>query len=474
MSYVEGDSREQRVLFPEMLDDYISADNVVRFIDVFVDGLKMEEMGFLDCEPKATGRRPYDPRDLLKLYIYGYLNRVRSTRRLERECERNVEVMWLVRKLRPDFKTLADFRKDNGKAFKGVFRQFVMLCKGLGLVSGELVAVDGSKFKAVNSGQRNFGRQRLEQGLKAIDKKVQKYLDEMERADQAEIEGELKGEDLKQKLDQLKERQGRYEELLKELKASGQEQISLTDPDSRAMALTPRGEVSYNVQVAVDSQHHVMVEQEVTNEVLDNCQLLATAESAKAILRQDQLNVVADKGYYHHEQIKACQEAGITPYISKPQISKNIGRGLFPKEKFIYEPDGDRYRCPAAKPLTFRYQMKERGQRFRYYRTVACRDCQLRVQCTTDKKGRRIKRWEHEAILERMAERVRSHPEVMTLRKQIVEHPFGTIKFWNDQRHFLMKGLEKVRGEFSLSALAYNIKRAINLLGVRQLILAMT
>lgn len=174
------------------------------------------------------------------------------------------------------------------------------------------------------------------------------------------------------------------------------------------MALTPRGEVSYNVQVAVDSQHHVMVEQEVTNEVLDNCQLLATAESAKAILRQDQLNVVTDKGYYHHEQIKACQEAGITPYISKPQISKNIARGLFPKEKFIYEPDGDCYRCPAAKPLTFRYQMKERGQRFRYYRTDACRDCQLRVQCTTDKKGRRIKRWEHEAILEQMAERVRS------------------------------------------------------------------
>src|SRR6266404_7791427 len=252
MSYIEGESRELRVLFPEVLDDYISEDNLVRFIDAFVDGLEMEELGFDRTAPKETGRPPYDPRDLLKLYIYGYLNRVRTGRRLERECQRNVELMWLMRKLRPDFKTITDFRKDNRKAFRGVFRQFVLLCKGLGLVGGELVAVDGSKFKAVNSGQRNFTEKKLERRLQELDQKVERYLDEMDRTDRSEKDGGSDKEELKEKIEKLKERKGRYEELLKELGASGQSQVSLTDPESRAMALTPRGEVSYNVQTAVD------------------------------------------------------------------------------------------------------------------------------------------------------------------------------------------------------------------------------
>ena len=278
MSYVEGESREQRILFPEILDDYISEDNLVRFIDAFVDGLEMEELGFEGTAPKETGRPPYDPRDLLKLYIYGYLNRVRTGRRLERECQRNVELMWLMRKLRPDFKTITDFRKDNRKAFRGVFRQFVLLCKGLGLVGGELVAVDGSKFKAVNSGQRNFSAKKLEERLKKIDEKVERYLDEIERGDEEGKESEISAAELKQKIEKLKERKGRYKELLKELGASGQSQVSLTDPESRAMALTPRGEVSYNVQTAVDRKHHLIVEQDVTNEGLDNHQLFSMAQ----------------------------------------------------------------------------------------------------------------------------------------------------------------------------------------------------
>jgi transposase len=473
MSYIEGESREQRVLFPEVLDDYISEDNLVRFIDAFVDGLEMEELGFDRTAPKETGRPPYDPRDLLKLYIYGYLNRVRTGRTLERECQRNVELMWLMRKLRPDFKTITDFRKDNRKAFRGVFRQFVLLCKGLGLVGGELVAVDGSKFKAVNSGQRNFSQKKLEERLKKIDEKVERYLDEMDRGDEEGKDTEISAAELKQKIEKLKERKGRYEELLKELGASGQSQVSLTDPESRAMALTPRGEVSYNVQTAVDQKHHLIVEQDVTNEGLDNHQLFTMAQKTQQMLGQDELQVVADMGYYNHEELKRCEEAGIKTYVSKPLVSKNTARGLFGKEKFVYEADGDCYRCPAKERLDFRFETQEGDKKFRYYWTKACPGCALKAQCTTDPRFHRIKRWEHEAVLERIEQRVNANTVILKLRKQLVEHPFGTIKFWNDQRHFLMRGLEKVKAEFSLSTLAYDIKRALNIVGVRGLIAAL-
>ena len=474
MSYMEGESRGQRILFPEVLDDYIGEDNVVRFLDAYVDGLEMEDLGFKQAAPKEMGRPPYDPRDLLKLYIYGYLNRLRTSRMLERECGRNVELMWLMRKLRPDFKTIADFRKENRKSFKGVFRNFVLLCKRMGLVGGEVVAVDGSKFKAVNSGGKNFSERKLEERVKGIEKKVERYLNEMDRADQREgSTEEITAGELKEKIEKLKERKGRYEELLKELKASGEKQISFTDADSRAMALTPRGEVSYNVQTVVDSRQHLIVDEEVTNAPLDNHQLLSMGTSAKEILGQEELRVVADMGYYDQEELKACEEAGIRAYVSQPNTSKNTARGLFGKDKFMYEADGDCYRCPAGERLDFRFESEKDGRKFRYYWTTACPGCALKAQCTTSPRFHRIKRWEHEAILERIAERVRSHPQIMKLRQQMVEHPFGTIKFWNDQRHFLLKRLEKVRGEFSLSTLAYNFKRAINVLGVKALIAAL-
>jgi transposase len=472
MSYIEGESREQGILFPEVLDDYIGEDNVVRFIDAFVDGLEMEELGFEGSAPKETGRPAYDPRDLLKLYIYGYLNRLRTSRMLERESQRNLELMWLMRKLRPDFKTIADFRKENRQAFRGVFRQFVRVCKQMGLLGGELVAVDGSKFKAVNSRENNFNQKKLEKKLKEIDKKVERYLDEMDRGDKQESTNPVTGKELKDKIEQLKQRKGQYEELLKELKASGEKQISLTDPESRAMAMTGKGEVSYNVQTAVDSQHHLIVEQDVTNEGLDNHQLFVMAQSTQEMLGQAQLQVVADMGYYNQEELKRCEEGGITAYVSKPIISKNTAHGLYGKEKFVYEAQGDCYRCPAGERLDFHCESEQDGRKFRYYWTKACSGCALRAQCTTDPRFHRIKRWEHEAILERIEQRVRAHPAIMKRRKQIVEHPFGTIKFWNDQRHFLMKGLEKVKAEFSLSTLAYNIKRAINVLGVKALVAA--
>jgi len=474
MSYIEGASREQRILFPEALDEYIGEDKAVRFIEVYVDRLELEELGFKQTAPKETGRPPYDPRDLLKLYIYGYLNRVRTSRMLERECGRNVELMWLMRKLRPDFKTIADFRKENRQCFKGVFRQFVLLCREMELLGGELVAIDGSKFKAVNSGQKNFNAKKLEQRLKEIDHKVEHYLNEMERLDQQEKPAEkLSGVELQSKIDQLKARKGKYEELLEELKGSGEKQISLTDPDSRAMALTPKGEVSYNVQTAVDHKYHLIVAQDVTNEPLDNHQLFTIADKARQMLGQDQLQVLADMGYYNHQELKRCEQAGIITYVNQPRVSKNTARGLLGKEQFVYEAARDSYRCPAQERLDFRFETEERGQRFRYYWTTVCPTCALKSQCTTDPRFHRIQRWEHEAVLERVTQRVKAHPLILKLRQQIVEHPFGTIKFWNDQRHFLMRGLEKVKAEFSLSTLAYNIKRAMNVVGVKALIAAL-
>lgn len=473
MSYIEGTSRSQSVLFPESLDEYITQDNPVRFLDAFVDGLRVEELGFGHSVPEGTGRPPYDPRDLLKLYVYGYLNGVRSSRKLERECGRNVEVMWLVRKLRPDFKTIADFRKDNRQAFKGVFRQFTVLCQGLDLFGGELVAIDGSKFKAVNSTDRNFSRAKLEKKLQEIDEKIEGYLQEMDRADQEEADPtEVSAEGLKAKIATLKGRQGRYGALLRELERSGESQISLTDPESRLMPKTPRGDVSYNVQVAVDGKHHLLVEQDVTNAVIDRSQLFAMAQRAKDILGTERLRVVADMGYYHGDEVKACEEAGITPYIPKPNTSANTALGLFGKECFLYEPQADCYRCPAGEQLRYHFETEELGRRIRYYWTTACSRCQMKPRCTRNKEYRRITRWVHEDLLERMEQRVKANRELMKQRKQIVEHPFGTIKFWNDQRHFLMRGLTNVRGEFSLSALAYNIKRAITVVGVSGLVAA--
>lgn len=475
MSYIEGESRNQSLLFPEILDDYITQDNLVRFIDAFVDGFKMEEMGFTHSTPEGTGRPPYDPRDLLKLYVYGYINGIRSSRKLERESGRNVEVMWLLRKLRPDFKTIADFRKENRKAFKGVFRQFTLLCKEMDLLGGELIAIDGSKFKAVNSSDRNFSQTKLQKRIKEIEEKIEKYLVEMDRADEEEGDSnQVSAEDLKEKIARLKERKGRYGELLKELERSGESQISLTDPDSRAMPLTPRGDVSYNVQVAVDSKHHLMVEQEVTNAVVDKDHLSFMARGAKEVLGVEKLDVVADMGYYHGDEIKACEDEGMTVYIPKPNTSANTALGLFGKERFVYDPKEDCYRCPAGEKLSYHFDSEELGRKIRYYWTPACRGGPIKAQCTRNKAVRKITRWVHENILDRMEKRVKANWELMKQRKQIVEHPFGTIKFWNDQRHFLMRGLEKVKAEFSLSTLAYNIKRAVNIIGVRALVAAVS
>jgi transposase len=464
------------VLFPEVLDDYISEENPVRFIDVFIEGLDLSEMGFGRAIPKETGRPPYDPGDLLRLYVYGYLNRTRSSRQLEREAGRNVELMWLMRKLRPDFKTIADFRKDNPQALKKVCREFTLWCKRLELFGGELVAIDGSKFGAVNSPKRNFTEKKLRRMIREIDDKIDQYLKDLDRQDKQEAgQQSLSREQLKEKVERYKERRAQYAQLKSDLEQSGESQVSLTDPESRSMRVGHGVEVSYNVQIVVDQKNKLLVEYEVTNEVIDLGQLSTMAKKAKETLGVETLEVVADRGYYNGEEVKACEQSGITAYVPKSNSSSNLKRGLFTKEDFIYEPDKDCYRCPAGKELSYRYQTLEQGRWMRSYEISGCKSCELRSKCSINKKGiRSIKRWVDEAILEAMARRIADYPEKVELRKCLAEHPFGTIKRAMNQGYFLMRGLNKVGTEVSLTILAYNLKRVINILGVRKMVEALT
>lgn len=475
MPHLQGIDRNQTLQFPPRLDDYISAENPVRFLDVFVDQLDLQGMGFRHVETAVEGRPPYHPGDLLKLYLYGYLNRVRSSRCLERESQRNVEVMWLLKGLMPDHKTIADFRKVHPQALKQVFREFMELCKALELFGGEIVAIDGSKFLAVNSAQRNYSEKKLEKALKEIDEKLQRYLQALEANDAANpVPSDLDPEQLQQKIEVLKERQAKYQQIQTQLVESGETQRSLTDPDSRSMPIGQGTDVAYNVQIAVDRKYKLIAVAEVTNQVTDQAQLSPMATQAKATLEVEALTVLADRGYYDGEEVKQCLESGISPNIAKPITSVNQKRGRFTKQDFHYDAEHDVYHCPGGAQLEFRFDTVELGRHIRYYKTSACRDCPLKEKCTQNAEGRRITRWVDEHLLEEMAQRLKAHPEYRIERSSLAEHPFGTLKRGMNQGYFLLKGLEKVRGEFSLSALAYNLKRVFNIVGVEKLISAMT
>ena len=482
MGYIRGVPREQPSIFPMCWDDYVEQDNIVRFVDIFVTHLDMAEAGFARAVPNWLGRDPYDPRDMLKLYIYGYMNHIRSGRRLEQEAGRNLEVMWLLNSLQPDFKTICDFRKDNRKAFKEVFRDFNRILKQLDLLEGQLIAVDGSRFKAVNSPRRNFTKNQLSRQLKEIDDSIDSFIEALDAADEEEArdQSQRTKEELREKIQRLEERKERYSELLEGLEQSGESQVSLTDPDSRSTARKSKSGVGYNAQIAVDGKHMLIVAQDVTNEINDTQQLSRMAIEAKEAVGADELKAVADTGYYNGPEIKACEDNDIEAYVSKRPTSKSASRGLFGKDQFTYDPETDSYHCPAGEVLTrgcvFRKSNKGPGREHWMveYGTAACKSCELRAQCTNKKKGRRtIRRWVDEDVLERMEKRVAENPELMKKRKAIVEHLFGTMKFWNDQSHFLVRGLEKVKAEFSLMALAYNIKRAVKILGVPKLMEAL-
>ena len=470
--FVEGEDRTQSTLFPERLDDYISEDNPVRVIEAFVDELDLKMLGFGGIEPRTTGRPAYHPLTLLKLYIYGYLNRIQSSRRLERESQRNVEVMWLTRRLMPDHKTIAAFRKNNGKALRGVCRDFVVLCRGLSLFTESLVAIDGSKFKAVNNRDKNFTRAKMKRRMEQVEQSIERYLGQLDSADREEPEiAEPKTTRLKDKIETLRQQMQRLKELEVEMLAAPDQRLSLTDPDARSMATSGRGTgmVGYNVQSAVDAKHHLIVAHEVTNVGHDRDQLSSMAKQARTAMGSEDLTVVADRGYFKGEEILACDEAGITTFLPKPQTSSSQAEGRFGKRDFHYIPEDGVYRCPAGERLKWRMTTVEKGQRVHRYWTSACPSCSIKARCTPSP-FRRVTRWEHEEVIEAVQARLDRDPEKMRVRRQTAEHPFGTIKAWMGSTHFLTKTLERVSTEMSLHVLAYNLKRVMSLLGVAPLI----
>ncbi|MFM0174625.1 IS1182 family transposase [Paraburkholderia sediminicola] len=470
--FVQGDSRTQSILLPESLDDYVTDTNPVRVIDVFVDELDLGQLGFDGVEPADTGRPSYHPEVMLKIYIYGYLNRIQSSRRLEREAQRNIELMWLTGRLMPDFKTIARFRKDNGKAIRAVCRQFVMLCQQLDLFSDALVAIDGSKFKAVNNRDRNFTSAKLKRRMEDIESSINRYLVALETADRQEPTiAKAKAERLQDKIAALKEQMQVLRDIEVKLNAAPDKQLSLTDPDARSMKTRGTGVVGYNVQTAVDAKHHLIVAHEVTNTGLDRDKLTSMSRLARAEMGVDNLTVVADRGYFKSEEILACHEAGITVFVPKSVTSGATADGRFGKDDFIYDASKNEYSCPAGERLIWRYATVESGLRLHRYWSSNCQQCTLKDKCTPSVQ-RRVSRWEHQAVLEQMQTRLDHAPDMMRIRRQTVEHPFGTIKAWMGATHFLTRTIEKVSTEMSLHVLAYNMKRVIKLLGSADLICA--
>jgi transposase len=479
--HVTGNHRKQAVLFPDILDDYVDKENPVRFIDAFVESLKMEKLGFKHSILRDTGRPSYDPSDLLKLYVYGYLNQIRSSRKLERECHRNLEVMWLMKKLAPDHKTIADFRKDNADCIKPVFKEFVYLCRNLDLYGAQLVAIDGTKFKAVNSRSNNLNEKTVALRLKQTEEKIAEYLKEMDKNDTADSDEDesLKVDGLNEKIGKLEEEKQRYEQVQNQMKATGQREVSLTDPDSRLMRVdSQRLEVSYNIQTSVDAKRHLIVDYDVINNSTDHHQLARDAEAAKQTLGVDRLDVVSDKGFYVEKDIFDCENNGVTvfmpiPSVLSPYKSVGVPESEFYSDRFVYDASRDIYVCPAGNDMPF-WKLGGRGKGLegRLYRSTCCACCSVRSRCTRNKRGRYMFRGEYDGAVDRLRVRLDTFvgKEKVRLRRMLAEHPFGTIKRAFNQGYLLLKGMRKVKGEVGFTMLAYNMRRVINILGVGTLI----
>jgi len=482
--HVTGLNRDQTALFPDTLEGYVSKDNPVRFIDAFIDSLNLTQLSFKHSMPSEVGRPSYDPSDLLKLYVYGYLNQIRSSRKLERECHRNVEAMWLMKKLAPDHKTIADFRKDNADCIKGVFKEFINLCIGLDLFGAKFIAVDGVKFKAVNSRARNLNQKTLAQKMKKIDQAVSKYVKDLEESDKEEDEDEAKRTGfIEEKVKKLMKQKEEYAELLKALKESNRKEASLTDPDCRLMKNGSGGlEPCYNAHAAVDDKNHLIVDYDVTNVAPDNNQLFPVAKSAMETLGVKGIEATADRGFFDVEEMKKCVDSGIVPYVPSPSkcAAGPVKRAGVPArefyaDRFVYDESSDSYVCPAGNRLGFSCWTHAHGLTMGIYRTAACFSCSFfKSKCTLNKRGRTVYRWEHEGLVEEMRLRMRLEPWKVDARKRLVEHPFGTVKRAFNQGYLLLKGLKKVVGEVGLSMLAYNIRRVLNLLGSQRLMAALS
>jgi transposase len=479
--HVNGTHRDQTVVFPNTIDQYVEKENPIRFIDAFVDSLNQEKLGFKHSIPADTGRPSYNPSDLLKLYLYGYLNQVRSSRKLEKECHRNVEVMWLMKKLAPDHKTIADFRKENVDCIKGVFKEFVYLCRSLDLYGAQLVAIDGTKFKAVNSRSNNLNEKAVALRLKKTEEKIAEYLKEMDQNDTADSDKDesIKIDELKEKISKLEEEKQRYEQIQNQMKATGQREVSLVDPDSRLMRVdSQRLEVGYNIQTSVDAKRHLIVDFDVINNSTDHHQLVKDAMAAKQMLDVDQLDVVSDKGFYVEKDLRDCEAEGLRvfmpiPAVVNPHMRFGVPEPEFYTDLFAYDSVRDVYTCPAGWEMGF-WKRSSKGKDVggRLYRTRSCFFCSLRERCTRNKRGRIIYRSEYEGSVERLRARLESSEgkRNLRLRRMLVEHPFGTMKRAFNQGYLLLKRLRKVKGEVGFTMLAYNMRRAINILGVGLLI----
>ena len=470
--FVEGEDRRQSFLLPESLDDYVTEDNPVRVVEVFIEELDLGALGFAGVQPAATGRPAYHPSTMLKIYLYGYLNRLQSSRRLEREAQRNIELMWLTGRLAPDFKTIANFRRDNGPAIVAVCGQFVELCRRLDLFTKAIVAIDGSKFEAVNNRDKNYTTAKLAKRMQQVDASITRYLAALDQADQRDSDvAEARTERITEKIAGLRRQMQFLKDMEQQVQAAPDKQVSLTDPDARSMATSGRGTgvVGYNVQTAVDAEHHLIVAHEVTNLGHDRTQLEPMALKAKAATGREQITALADRGYFSGEQVLACEGTGVLPCVPKTETSSSAKRGVFTRHDFIYDAESDHYTCPAGQQLTRSRRRPTRQDDMDEYRHLtACFTCPLKPKCTPNKL-KRFRRWKHEGVLDQMQARLDHMPEAMTIRRQTVEHPFGTLKSWMGSTHFLTKTLEKVKTEMSLQVLAYNLKRMIQILGVRPL-----
>ena len=472
--FVDGVDRSQGLLLPDRLEDYVDEDNPVRVVDAFVEALDLSALGVEAVNRGAGGRPAYHPAALLKIYIYGYLNRIQSSRRLEREAQRNLELIWLTGRLAPDFKTIADFRKDNGGAITAVCSRFVALCRNMKVFSHAIVAIDGSKLKAVNSRDRNFTVGKIKGRRQQLEDSVARYLAELDRSDRdPTLLPEGRVPQLRDKLAKLHAQMEKLDEIEKQLEATPDHQISLTDPDARSMTSSGRGTgtVGYNVQAAVDAKHHLIVAYDVTNDGHDRAQLSRMAMKAKDALGAEHMTALADRGYFSAPEILACEEAGVIPLVPKPLTSNAKAEGRFDKRDFVYDEAADEYECPAGERAIHRFTTEEKGLTLHKYWSSACPRCLIRKQCTTAS-YRRIGRWEHEHVLERMQMLLDARPQTAVVRRQTVEHVFGTLKSWLGTTPLLTKTLPKVKTEISLAVLAYNMKRMIKIMGTEGMVRA--
>lgn len=473
--FIEGQDRSQVTLLPECLDDFVGQDNPVRVVDAFVAELDLASLGFGGTMPAVTGRPAYEPAVLLKIYIYGYLNRIQSSRRLERECQRNVELMWLTGRLAPDFKTIADFRRDNGHGIRRTCSQFVAICRKLKLLADGVVAVDGSKFKAVNNRDRNFTPHKLQQRMKQVQDSIERYLQALDTADRTQPPDlPARTERIQDKLSRLRRQMNELGLVEEQLGRQPDQQLSQTDPDARSMATSGRGTgiVGYNVQIVADTTNHFIVAHDVLNVGHDRTALSTMAKKAQQALGRKRIGLIADRGYYKGQEILDSEKAGVQTCLPKPLTSSSTADGRFSKVDFVYDPKADEYRCPAGQILRRRADRVDDGMIMHSYARYGCGDCPIRTQCTPGT-YRKIKRWEHEDVLDAMQRRLDRNPDAMKIRRRTVEHVFGTLKHWMGSTHFLMKTLRHVPTEVSLHVLAYNLKRLIGLLGIEKTLKAM-